>query len=108
MKRGEIWTLQANGYASKPQPVVTVQNDNMDQFQSIIVCLITSFASDDISTRIRIESDETNQLNTTSYVMTDKVVTVNRNLLGYKIGKLDSDAMSRIGIQLMTILRLSQ
>ena len=45
MKRGEIWTLQADGYASKPRPVVIVQSDAVDRFDSVITCLLTSYLS---------------------------------------------------------------
>lgn len=41
MKRGEIRTLQADGYASKPRPVVIVQSDAVDRFDSVITCLLT-------------------------------------------------------------------
>ncbi|WP_267889617.1 type II toxin-antitoxin system PemK/MazF family toxin [Bifidobacterium myosotis] len=51
MRRGEIWTLQADGYASKPRPVVIVQNDAVDRFDSVITCLLTSYDSSDITRR---------------------------------------------------------
>ena len=52
MKRGEIWTLQADGYASKPRPVVIVQSDAVDRFDSVITCLLTSYDSSDIVKRV--------------------------------------------------------
>lgn len=79
MKRGEIWTLQADGYASKPRPVVIVQSDAVDRFDSVITCLLTSYDSSDIDTRVRLEPSPENGLNKVSYVMTDKIVTVDRN-----------------------------
>ncbi|WEV65580.1 type II toxin-antitoxin system PemK/MazF family toxin [Bifidobacterium sp. ESL0764] len=33
MKRGEIWTVRADGYASKPRPVVIVQSDKVAGFR---------------------------------------------------------------------------
>ena len=41
MKRGEIWVLRDEGYASRPRPVVFVLSDEILQFQ----CLLTSFDS---------------------------------------------------------------
>ena len=76
MKRGEIRTLQADGYASKPRPVVIVQSDAVDRFDSVITCLLTSYDSSDIDTRVRLEPSPENGLNKVSYVMTDKIVTV--------------------------------
>ena len=45
MKRGEIWTLQDRNYASKARPVVVIQSDKHDSFDSVILCLFTSFES---------------------------------------------------------------
>ena len=43
MKRGEIWTMAGGpGYASKPRPVVIVQDDAFTARDSIVVCLITT------------------------------------------------------------------
>lgn len=76
MKRGEIWTLQDKHYASKARPVVIIQSDKHDSFDSVILCLFTSYESGDISTRVRIEPSSENGLQKVSYVMTDKIVTV--------------------------------
>lgn len=108
MRRGEIWTLQADGYASKPRPVVIVQNDAVDRFDSVITCLLTSYDSSDIDTRVRLEPTSENGLNKVSYVMTDKIVTVDRALLGYRIGAVDNEHMTDIDRQLMRVLGLSR
>lgn len=76
MKRGEIWTLQDGGYASKARPVVIVQGQLGNRFDSVILCLFTTYDSCDISTRVRIEPEPSNGLRATSFVMTDKIVTV--------------------------------
>ena len=39
MKRGEIWTLQDRNYASKARPVVVIQSDSHNAFDSVILCL---------------------------------------------------------------------
>ena len=44
MKRGEIWVLRDDGYASKPRPVVVIQSDEITQFQSVVLCLLTSLS----------------------------------------------------------------
>lgn len=35
MKRGEIWTVSANGYAGKPRPAVILQDDLFDATASV-------------------------------------------------------------------------
>ena len=88
MKRGEIWTLQDKHYASKARPVVVIQSDKHDSFDSVILCLFTSYESGDISKRVRIEPSSENGLQKVSYVMTDKIVTVDKSRLGKRVGVL--------------------
>jgi len=106
MKRGELWTLRDNDYSAKARPVVIVQADLENNFDSIILCLFTTYASDNISTRIKIEPSNENGLVRNSYVMTDKIVTVDKALLGSKIGILSNDEMHQISGKLAKILNI--
>jgi mRNA interferase MazF len=45
MKRGEIWTLRDEGYAGKARPVIIVQAELEASFNSLILCLFTTFES---------------------------------------------------------------
>lgn len=104
MKRGEIWTLQDSGYASKARPVVIVQSDDIDAFDSVILCLFTTFESDDIPTRVPVKPSPENGLDRASYVMTDKIVTVDKGMLGFRIGKLDDHSMRSVSKKLAVVL----
>ena len=106
MKHGEIWTLQDKNYASKARPVVVIQSNNHDVFNSVILCLFTTFESSDISTRVRIEPSAENGLQKVSFVMTDKIVTVDKKMLGIRVGVLSDDDMTAISEQLRAILDL--
>ena len=106
MKRGEIWTLQDKHYASKARPVVVIQSDKHDSFDSVILCLFTSYESGDISTRVRIEPSSENGLQKVSYVRTDKIVTVDKSMLGKRVGVLSDDDMLAVSEQLRAILGL--
>ena len=106
MKRGELWTLKDRNYAAKARPVVIVQADIESNFDSIILCLFTTYISDDISTRTKIEPNAENGLERTSYVMTDKIITVDKALLGNKIGSLSNDEMHQISGKLAKILNI--
>ncbi len=106
MKRGEIWTLQDKHYASKARPVVVIQSDKHDSFDSVILCLFTSYESGDISTRVRIEPSSENGLQKVSYVMTDRIVTVDKSMLGKRVGVLSDDDMLAVSEQLRDILGL--
>lgn len=106
MKRGEIWTLQDKHYASKARPVVVIQSDKHDSFDSVILCLFTSYESGDISTRVSIEPSSENGLQKVSYVRTDKIVTVDKSMLGKRVGVLSDDDMLAVSEQLRAILGL--
>ena len=88
MKRGEIWTLMDSGYARKARPVVVVQSDEIDNFDSVVLCLFTTYESSKIPTRVCIPPDAINGLIKTSYVMTDKIISVDKRILGEKVGNL--------------------
>ena len=106
MKRGEIWTLQDKHYASKARPVVVIQSEKYDSFDSVILCLFTLFESGDISTRVPVEPSPENGLQKESYVMTDKIVTVDKKMLGKCIGVLSDKDMIIVSEQLKIILGL--
>ena len=104
MKRGEIWTLRDDGYASKARPVVIIQSDEVNIFDSIILCLFTTFESNLITTRVRISADLSNGLRKDSYVMTEKIITVDKRELSERIGMLSASQMKDIADQLVVVL----
>ncbi len=106
MKRGEIWTLRDHNYASKARPVVIIQSDEHSSFDSVILCLFTTYDSKKIDTRVFVKATSQNGLNKDSYVMTDKIVTVDKTILGELLGQLSASDMSAISVQLKKILGL--
>lgn len=94
-------------YASKARPVVIVQSDEVGGFDSIVLCLMTTFESSDIPTRVRVEPSTDNGLERTSFVMTDKIASVSRSMLGKRIGILERDRMDEVTKQLAIVLGLS-
>ena len=106
MKRGEIWTLQDRQYASKARPVLIIQSDKQDVFDSCVLCLFTTYDSARIKTRVFIEASAKNGLHKDSYIMTEKIVTVDKRMLGERIGVLSSTEMREVSKQLKVILDL--
>ena len=72
----------------------------------MILCLFTTYVSTDIDTRVYIKHSAKNGLLKDSYVMTDKIVTVDKAVLGEKIGDLTKNDMLKISDQLKIILGL--
>ena len=108
MKRGEIWTLAGAGdYASKPRPVVIVQNDRFDAIQSITVCPFTTNPISAPLFRLAIEPTEENGLRQPCRMMADKIMTVPRRKLGLRVGRLSDEEMVRVNRALMVFLGIA-
>jgi len=99
--------LLDDGYASKARPAVIVQGRAGDIFDSVILCLLTTYGSDGIATRVRIEPSPTNGLQATSYAMTDKLVTASREELGVRVGRLTDSQMHDLSRQIAFMLDIA-
>ena len=109
MKRGELWTMACGtGYASKPRPIVIVQDDAFTARDSIVVCLITTDATDLPVFRVPVDSTAVNGLRATSRLMVDKVTTVPKSRLGQRIGRLADDDLLRLNRSLLVFLGLAR
>lgn len=109
MKRGEIWTMAGGpGYASKPRPVVIVQDDAFTARDSIVVCLITTVATELPAFRIAVDPTAENGLKATSRLMVDKITTVPKSRLGQCIGCLADDDQLRLNRSLLVFLGLAR
>jgi mRNA interferase MazF len=108
MQRGDLVTVAAVGDYGKPRPAVIVQTDAFPQSHaSVVVCQLTPELVDAPDFRITIEPKPENGLRLKSQVMTDKPVTIKRERIGQKIGRLDSQDMARLGIAMAFVLGLA-
>ena len=107
-KRGEVVTVAASGDFGKPRPAVVVQSDVFpERHASVIVCQMTSRLEDAPDFRLTIEPSRTNGLRATSQIMADKPVTVRRERIGPRIGRLDRRDMTRLDNALAFVLGLA-
>jgi mRNA interferase MazF len=107
MLRGEVWTLLDEIYASKSRPVVVMQSEIGDVFDSIVLCLFTTHEPDSLPLRVKIDPTIENGLKTTSYVMVDKIASADRRELGELIGVLTDTQMHEINRRLVKLLDIS-
>ncbi|MCA0305145.1 MAG: type II toxin-antitoxin system PemK/MazF family toxin [Proteobacteria bacterium] len=108
MKRGEIWTVAGGQhYAGKPRPVVLIQDDAFDATDSITVCAFTTDPTDAPLFRLVVEPNERNGLRTISRLMVDKVTTLPKEKLGYRIGRIDDRDMVRLNQAVAVFLGLA-
>lgn len=106
MMRGEIWSMRDDLNASKARPVVIIQSDEVSGFDSVVLCLLTTYDSSDIPTRVRVEPTVQNGLEKTSYVMTEKIASVSRAMLGRRIGMLEEEVMREVSEKVAVVLGL--
>ena len=108
MKRGDIWTAAGgSNYASKPRPVVIVQDDRFDATASVTICALTSDPTDAPLIRLVVEPSDTNGLELVSRMMVDKITTVSKRKLGTRIGRLADGDMIRLNRAMMVFLGLA-
>lgn len=107
MRRGALWTASGGSYAGKPRPVVIVQDDRFDETASITVAPLTSDTVEAPLFRVRIEPTETNGLRIVSHVMADKITTIPKHRLGYRLGMLGSGDMTRLNRAIIVFLGMA-
>src|SRR4029078_10500938 len=108
MRRGDLVPVAAVGDYGKPRPAVVVQTDAFpESHASVVVCQLTSDLADAPDFRAPIEPKPENGWRQTSQVMADKPVTIRRERVGQKIGRLGDQDMARLGIGLACVLGLA-
>jgi len=108
LKRGEIWTAADDAqYTEKPRPVVIIQNAHFDVLDSITICGFTKDPTDLPLFRVLIEASKLNGLQFSSRIMVDKILTIRKNRLGYRIGRLEHKDIVRLDRVIATFLGLA-
>jgi len=108
MPRGDLVTVAATGDYGKPRPAVIVQTDAFpERHASVVVCQLTSELVDAPDFRVTIDPRPENGLRVTSQVMADKPVTVRRERIGQRIGRLGNQDMARLSAALAFVLGLA-
>lgn len=108
MRRGDLVTVAAAGDYGNPRPAVIVQTDAFpESHASVVLCQLTSDLADAPDFRVTIEPKPENGLRHTSQVMADKPVTIRRERVGQKIGRLGDQDMARLGIALAFVFGLA-
>ena len=108
MRRGDVVTVAAARDHGKPRPAVIVQTDAFPQrHASVVICQLTSELVDAPDFRVTIAPTRENGLQRESQVMADKPVTVRRERIGRRIGRLGGQEMTRLGTALAFVLGLA-
>lgn len=107
MRRAELWTASGGRhYASKPRPVLVVQDDRFDATDSVTICPLTSDDTEIPLLRIRLDGPETG-LTQPSWIMVDKLTTMPRSKLGERIGQVSDTDMLALSRALVVFLGIA-
>ena len=107
MNRGEIWTVAAGIYASKPRPAIIIQDDLFSGTESIVVIPLTTTVVEAPIARVAVGADATTGLDKRSSAMIDKITTVRRSNLGERLGRVPSGLLADIERSIMVFLGLA-
>lgn len=107
MNRGEIWTAAGGVYASKPRPVLIVQDDRFDATDSVVVIPLTTHQVGATLARVPIAADARSGIAQDSYAMVDKVTTVRRASLGEATGRVSASQMVEVERALLVFLGIA-
>ena len=108
MKRGDVVVVAAAGDYGKPRPAVIVQTDAFPaEHASVVVCQMTTELAEAPDFRISVAPSPGNGLRATSQVMADKPVTIRRERIGQRIGRLDAPDIARLNVALAFVMGLA-
>jgi len=107
LNRGDIWTAADGAYASKPRPVLIVQDDRFGATDSVTVIPMTTYAVDATLVRVLIAAGDLSGIARDSFAMVDKVTTVRRTKLGQPTGRITAAQMVHIERALLVFLGLA-
>ncbi len=98
VRRGDVVVVALPGDYGKPRPALVVQADLFNATHSSVTLLpLTSTVVNAPLFRMTIDPSRDNGLTRVSQIMVDKIITVPRDKVGASIGRLEDDAMLRVG-----------
>ena len=107
MSRGDLVIVAAPGDYGKPRPAVIVQSNAIPETHtSIVICPMTSELVE-ADFHITIEPGLQTGLRVRSQVMADKPVTVRRERIGQRIGRLGAVDITRLNVALAFVMGLA-
>ena len=93
IRRGDVVTVAIPGDFGKPRPALVIQSDRFDTTATVTVLLVSSTLVEAPLIRPTVEPSAANGLLKRSQVMADKAMTVRRDRLGERLGRLEAEAL---------------
>ena len=107
MRCGDVVIVAAQGDYGKPRPAVIVQSDAIPQSHaSLVICQMTcELAEGDF--RVTIAPAPETGLPVRAQAMADKPVTIRRERIGERIGRLGAADLARLNVALAFVMGLA-
>ena len=107
MSRGDLVIVATPGDYGKPRPAVIVQSNAIpDSHASVVICPMTSELVE-ADFRVTIEPGPETGLRVPSQVMADKPVTIRRERIGQRMGRLAAADRARLNAALAFVMGLA-
>ena len=107
MSRGDLVIVAAPGDYGKPRPAVIIQSNAIpDSHASVVICQMTSDLTE-ADFRVTIEPGPETGLRVRSQVIADKPVTIRRERIGERVGRLGTADMARLNVALAFVMGLA-
>jgi mRNA interferase MazF len=108
VRRGEVWTAAGGGvYATRPRPVVIIQDDRFDATDSVTVMPMTTTLVEAPLLRVPVEPTATNGLEHASQIMIDKITTTRRARVRDQLGFLSREDLVRVERSMLVFLGIA-
>jgi mRNA interferase MazF len=108
LSRGDLVIVSAPGDYGKPRPAVVVQSDAIPQnHASVIICPLTTSEWAEAVFRVANDPKPETGLRARSQIMADKPVTVRRERVRQRIGRLANADMARLNVALALVMGLA-
>jgi mRNA interferase MazF len=106
-RRGDLVIVVAPGDYGKPRPAVILQSNAIpESHASVVICPMTSELAE-ADFRITVEPTPETGLRVRSQVMADKPVTIRRDRIAQRIGRLGAADLARLNVALAFVMGLA-
>lgn len=104
LTRGDLVTVAVAGDFGKPRPALVIQSDRFGSTATVTVLLVSSTLVEAPLVRLTMEASAGNGLLKRSQVMVDKAMTVKRDKLGERLGRVEDDILTAVNRALALFL----
>ena len=105
ISRGDVVTIALQGDYGNPRPALVIQADLFNPTHPTLTILpITSDLRDVPLFRLTVDPTPLNGLRKISQIMVDKLMTVQREKIGQRVGRVDRETLMRVDRALMVWL----